>query len=156
VHRAKATFALDSNEDEVTYECSLDGRAFATCPSTVTFSALSPGDHSFAARAKDEAGNVDRTPARRRWRVVDTKPPDTMITDHPRINSNNSSPAFRFRSSEAGSTFECRLDSGSWRSCSSPRTYNSLANGQHVFRVRARDSRGNVDQTPATWTWTIH
>jgi DNA-directed RNA polymerase specialized sigma24 family protein len=26
VHRAKATFALDSNEDEVTYECSLDGR----------------------------------------------------------------------------------------------------------------------------------
>ena len=156
VHRARATFALDSNEDEVTYECSLDGRAFTACPSTVTFSGLSPGNHTVAARAKDEAGNVDRTPARRRWRVVDTNPPETTITDHPRVNSNNSSPTFSFRSSEAGSTFECRLDSGSWRSCASPRTYNSLANGQHVFRVRARDSAGNLDRTPATWTWTIH
>jgi DNA-directed RNA polymerase specialized sigma24 family protein len=156
VHRARATFVLDSNEDEVTYECSLDGRAFAACPSTVTYRALSPGDHTFAARARDEAGNVDRTPARRRWTFVDTMPPDTMITDHPRINSNDSSPTFRFRSSEAGSTFQCRLDSGSWRSCSSPRTYNSLANGQHVFRVRARDAGGNVDRSPASWTWTIH
>jgi DNA-directed RNA polymerase specialized sigma24 family protein len=156
VHRSRATFALDSNEVEVTYECSLDGRAFTACPPTVTFRVLPPGDHTFAARARDEAGNVDGTPARRRWTIVDTARPNTTITDHPPTNSSDSSPTFRFRSSEAGSTFECRLDSGSWRSCSSPRTYNSLANGQHVFRVRARDLGGNVDQTPATWTWTIH
>jgi RNA polymerase sigma factor (sigma-70 family) len=156
VHRAKATFVLDANEDPVTYECRLDGRAFAPCSATVTFAGLEAGEHRFAARAEDDEGNVDRTPARRRWRVVDESAPNTTITDHPGVNSNDSSPTFRFRSSESGSSFECRLDSGSWKACSSPKTYNDLANGHHVFRVRARDASGNVDASPATWTWTIH
>jgi DNA-directed RNA polymerase specialized sigma24 family protein len=156
VHRSRATFALDSNEDEITYECSLDGRTFQSCGSTVTFSGLAAGEHTFAARARDKAGNVDRTPARRRWTIVDTHRPDTTITSHPHVNSNDSSPTFEFRSSEAGSHFECRLDGGSWRRCSSPKTYQNLAPGQHVFRVRARDASGNVDSSPASWTWTIH
>jgi DNA-directed RNA polymerase specialized sigma24 family protein len=156
VHRPKATFVLDSNEDEVTYECSLDGRTFQSCGSTATYRGLAAGEHTFVARATDRAENVDRTPARRRWTVVDTHRPDTTITSHPRVQSNDSSPTFKFRSSEAGSHFECRLDGGSWRQCSSPRTYQNLASGQHVFRVRARDASGNVDSTPASWTWTIH
>ena len=155
VHRTKATFVLDANEDLVTYECSLDGRAFAPCSTTVRFTGLKAGEHTFAARAEDDKGNVDQTPARRRWTVVDDSPPQTTISDHPRVNSHDSSPTFRFRSSEAGGTFECRLDSGSWKACSSPKTYHGLTAG-HVFRVRARDASGNVDQSPATWTWTIH
>jgi hypothetical protein len=87
---------------------------------------------------------------------VDTSSPDTRITSHPRVNSNDSSPTFEFRSSESGSHFECRLDGGSWSLCSSPKTYQGLASGRHVFRVRARDAAGNVDRTPASWTWTIH
>jgi DNA-directed RNA polymerase specialized sigma24 family protein len=156
VHRSKATFVLDSNEDEVTFECSLDGRAFVACSSTVTLTRLAAGEHTFAARAKDKADNVDGTPARRRWTVVDTSRPQTTITDHPRASSNDRSPTFRFRSSDAGSAFECRLDGGAWRLCSSPKTYSGLANGEHVFRVRARDEARNVDRTPATWTWRIH
>ncbi len=156
VHRTKATFALDANEDEVTYECSLDGHAFETCASTVAYRGLAAGEHTFLARARDDAGNVDRTPARRRWTIVDTSRPDTTITSHPRVNSNDSSPTFKFRSSEAGSQFECRLDAGAWRRCSSPKTYQGLSAGQHTFRVRARDASGNVDSTPASWTWTIH
>jgi RNA polymerase sigma factor (sigma-70 family) len=156
VRRARATFALDANEDEVTYECSVDGRAFVACASTVVLTDLAAGEHTFAARAKDEADNVDRTPARRRWTVVDATQPNTTITEHPRVNSNDSSPTFRFRASESRSRFECRLDDGAWRACSSPKTYNGLADGQHVFRVRARDGARNVDGTPATWTWTIH
>jgi hypothetical protein len=156
VHRSKATFTLDANEDEVTYECSLDGNAFRACASTVSFRGLAAGEHTFRARARDDAGNVDQTPARREWTIVDTSSPDTTITSHPRVNSNDSSPTFEFRSSDRGSRFECRLDGGSWRRCSSPKTYQGLASGQHVFRVRARDPAGNVDRTPASWTWTIH
>lgn len=156
VHRTKATFGLDSNEDEVIYECSLDGGAYQACAPNVAYVGLAAGRHLFLARARDEAGNVDGSPARRRWTVVDTSRPDTTITDHPRVSSRDRSPTFRFRSSESGSTFECRLDAGSWRSCSSPRTYSALALGSHVFRVRARDATGNVDRTPATWSWTIH
>jgi DNA-directed RNA polymerase specialized sigma24 family protein len=156
VHRARASFVLEANEAPVTYECSVDGRAFVPCAMTVILTGLEAGEHRFAARAKDDKGNVDGTPARRRWTVVDESAPNTSITDHPGTNSNNSSPTFRFRSSESGSTFECRLDSGTWKACSSPKSYHGLANGQHIFRVRARDASGNVDQSPATWTWTIH
>jgi hypothetical protein len=156
VHRPRATFVLDANEDSVTYECSLDGNAFRVCATTVVYRGLAAGEHTFLARARDVAGNVDRTPARREWTVVDNSSPDTTITSHPRVNSNDSSPTFKFRSSEAGSRFECRLDGGSWSRCSSPKTYQGLGPGQHVFRVRARDATGNVDGTPASWTWTIH
>ena len=156
VHRSKATFVLDANEDEVTYECSLDGNAFRVCSATVVLRGLATGEHTFLAQARDEAGNVDRTPARREWKVADTSSPETTITSHPRVDSNDSSPTFKFHSSEGGSRFECRLDGGSWSSCSSPKTYEGLASGQHVFRVRARDVAGNVDRTPASWTWTIH
>ena len=135
-----------------------DGRnllalAFALPGSTFVGVDLAP---SAVARAKDEADNVDKTPARRRWTVVDATRPNTTITEHPKLSSNDSSPTFRFRSSEPRSRFECRLDDGAWQACSSPKTYNGLGNGQHVFRVRARDAAGNVDGSPATWTWTIH
>jgi DNA-directed RNA polymerase specialized sigma24 family protein len=156
VHRTKATFGVDSNEDEVTYECSLDGRAYQACAANVAYVGLEAGEHTFLARARDEAGNVDSTPARRRWTVVDSSRPDTTITEHPRVSSRDTSPTFTFRSSEPGSSFECRLDAGAWRSCSSPKTYHGLANGSHVFRVRARDASGNADRTPASWSWTIH
>jgi hypothetical protein len=156
VRQKKATFGLDSNEDEVTFECSLDGAAYQACASTVTYVGLAPGEHTFRARAEDEAENVDATPARRRWTIVDRSPPNTIITTHPRVTSRDRSPTFRFRSSESSSTFECRLDSAPWRACSSPKTYGGLGGGQHFFRVRARDDAGNLDPTPATWSWRIH
>jgi hypothetical protein len=156
VHRRKAKFVLDANEDTVTYECSLDDAAFAPCGANVVYTGLALGEHTFRARAKDEEDNVDRTPAKQSWTVVDTTPPQTTISSHPGISSSDTSPTFKFRSTESGSRFECRLDGGAWRSCSSPKTYTGLSAGQHVFRVRARDVSGNVDRTPASWTWTIH
>jgi DNA-directed RNA polymerase specialized sigma24 family protein len=156
VHRTTAKFALDANEDEVTYECRLDGDPFGPCSSTVEYKGLASGEHTFEARARDEAGNVDRTPARRTWTVVDTKKPETTIVSHPRKRSGDASPTFKFRSSEVGSRFECRLGGGPWQSCSSPKTYTGLAHGRHVFRVRAQDASGNVDRTPASWTWNLH
>ena len=156
VHRAKAKFALDANEAPVTFECSLDDAAFTPCGATVVYTELTLGGHTFRARAKDEEENVDGTPVKRTWTVVDTTAPQTTISSHPGISSTDASPTFKFRSSESGSRFECRLDGSAWRSCSSPRTYTGLPAGQHSFRVRARDSSGNIDRTPASWTWTIH
>ena len=155
VQRRKAKFALDANEDEVTFECSLDDAAFSPCGATVVYAGLTLGEHTFKARARDEQDNVDRTPVNRIWTVVDTTSPQTTISSHPAIISADTSPTFKFRSTESGSRFECRLDGRAWRSCSSPKAYAGLATGQHVFRVRARDASGNVDRTPASWTWTI-
>ncbi len=47
-----------------------------------------------------------------------------------------------------GMAFECRLDKGRFKPCRSPKTYRRLKSGHHVFRVRAVDASGQVDQTP--------
>lgn len=52
---------------------------------------------------------------------------------------------------EPDARFECKLDRRSWASCASPKTLK-LKVGRHVFRVRAVDAAGNVDQTPAKAT----
>ena len=87
--------------------------------------------------------------------TADTTPPDTTITSGPANPTSSTSASFAFTSSESGSTFECRIDSGSWSSCTSPKSYSSLANGSHTFDVRATDAASNTDATPASQTWTI-
>jgi hypothetical protein len=85
----------------------------------------------------------------------DTTPPETKIDSGPAASTTSTSASFSFSSSESGSTFECRLDGGAWASCTSPKDYAGLAVGSHAFDVRATDAAGNVDSSPATWSWTI-
>jgi acid phosphatase type 7 len=88
----------------------------------------------------------------------DTTPPDTFIDSGPSGTVNTRSATFTFSSSEPGSTFECSLDNAdiaAFRSCSSPKKYTRLANGNHTFYVRATDAAGNTDQIPASLTWTV-
>jgi hypothetical protein len=80
--------------------------------------------------------------------------PTTAITNGPAAGTNDPTPSFAF-SSQPGTSFECRLDSGSYVPCSSPRTTSHLADGSHRFSVRARDPSGNVDPTPASRTFTV-
>jgi hypothetical protein len=86
---------------------------------------------------------------------ADIKPPDTSITRGPAATVSTTTVSFAFSSSESGSTFECKRDNGAWQACISPKGYSSLAAGAHAFSVRAIDAAGNVDPTPATWSWTI-
>jgi hypothetical protein len=72
----------------------------------------------------------------------DVDPPQTRIVSRKKLT-------FRFKSSEAGSTFQCKMDKGRWRKCKSPKKYKRLSAGNHTFRVRARDLVGNLDLTPA-------
>lgn len=85
----------------------------------------------------------------------DTTPPDTTITGGPSGDTTATSASFNFTSTETGSTFECKLDTGTYASCTSPKAYSGLAVGSHTFTVRATDAAGNVDASPATRTWNI-
>jgi len=49
----------------------------------------------------------------------------------------------------ADTTFRCKLDSGPFTPCRSPKTYRALKPGRHVFRVQASDALGQIDKTPA-------
>jgi hypothetical protein len=150
VASTSATFTFTATET-ATFQCSLDGAAFAACTSPVGYSGLAQGSHTFQVQATDGVGNQDATPASRTW-SVDTTVPDTTITSAP---ANNSAPpaTFTFTSNEAAATFECRLDGAAFTPCASPLTYSSLAKAQHTFDVRARDAAGNTDATPASHTW---
>ena len=66
--------------------------------------------------------------------------PDTQIDSGPTGPTNDPNPSFAFSSSEPNSTFECRLDSGAWSACSSPKGFSNLTDGPHTFEVRATDA----------------
>jgi 3-deoxy-D-arabino-heptulosonate 7-phosphate (DAHP) synthase len=149
-----ATFAFSSNDGGATFECSLDGAVFAPCTSPVSYSGLAEGSHEFKARAKDAAGNVDPTPATHAW-TIDSSAPETTIASGPSNPTTATDATFAFSSSEGGSTFECSLDGGAFIVCTSPATYSGLGLGSHTFEVRAIDSAGNRDLSPATYVWTI-
>ena len=87
--------------------------------------------------------------------AIDLVPPDTTITAGPPSKVASREAELRFASSEAGSTFECRLDTGGWQECSSPRRYSSMQDGDHVFEARASDAAGNADPTPSHHGWTV-
>jgi hypothetical protein len=147
-----ATFTFSSNEAGSTLECRLDAASFASCTSPKTYSSLADGAHTFHVRATDPAGNTG-TEAAYTW-TVDTVSPVATIGSGPPSATDQTSATFTFSSNEPGSTFECRLDSGSFTLCTSPKTYSSLADGAHTFGVRATDPAGNTG-TEATYSWTI-
>jgi FG-GAP-like repeat len=141
-------FALASDEPQAQFECALDGAGFLPCASRYELGALGGGDHTLLVRARDPAGNVDGTPARRTW-TVDTTPPETSILDGPTGVVQDDTPAFAFAADEPASTFECSLGDAAFQPCTSPHEPASLTDGDHLFRVRARDARGNVDPSAA-------
>jgi hypothetical protein len=87
---------------------------------------------------------------------VDTTAPDTSISSGPADPSSATNASFSFAATETGSAFECKLDAGSFASCTAPKSYSALGAGSHTFSVRATDTAGNTDASPASWTWTIN
>ena len=68
-----ATASFTSDDAAATYECKVDGGAFAACTSPVTYSGLAPGTHTFSVRGTDVYGNVG--PIASREFVIASAPP---------------------------------------------------------------------------------
>ncbi len=117
----------------------------------------SDGVKTVYVRFKDGAGNWS-TPARDEI-TLDTARPDTTITRKPTTPTSNKVAIFEFTSSELASSFTCSIDSGPAASCTSPLTTTVTGTGgagySHNFSVYATDAAGNVDQSPATYTWIV-
>ncbi|MGZ4308066.1 MAG: Ig-like domain-containing protein [Gaiellaceae bacterium] len=148
------TFTFSSSEGGSTFQCRIDSAAFAACSSPWTSAPLADGPHTFEVKATDAAGNTDATPASRSF-TVDTVAPQTTIDWGPGEFTGDNTPGFGFSSNEAGSTFECRVDSGSFLACTSPKYTGPFADGAHTFQVRATDAAGNTDASPASQSFTV-
>ena len=68
-HSAKANLTSRSTDPGSTFQCSLDGREFSSCPAEKSYEHLGEGVHTFRVRAYDPAGNADPTPAEWTWTV---------------------------------------------------------------------------------------
>jgi hypothetical protein len=67
--KRKARFRFASGELGSTFSCKLDKKRFRPCASPKTYKKLQPGRHVFRVRARDRAGNLDATPAVKRFKI---------------------------------------------------------------------------------------
>jgi hypothetical protein len=177
---ATATFTYESSESGSSFECALDGAAFASCPSAgITYSGLADGPHSFQVRATDASANVDPTPAGYSFSValsapaaplpaavpsgpatrpppsaLAPAPPQTILSGKPGATTHDRTPSFRFRADAAGASFECAVDKGAFKACRSPFTAKSLKPGRHTFTVRAL-AGGLADPSPVKFSFRV-
>jgi subtilisin family serine protease len=84
--------------------------------------------------------------------------PSTSFAKHPkktvRIRGRSVRLVFRFRSDQAGVAFLCKVDKSAFRSCGA-KLSRSFRPGRHVVRVKARNSAGLVDPTPAVFRFRV-
>lgn len=153
---ASATFTFLSPDagPGATFQCALDGSAFADCSSPRMYSGLAEGSHTFQVRVRDAGGNFDPTPATDTW-TIDLTAPETMLVAAPSGAVAAASASFTFTSTEANVTFSCSLDGAGMAPCTSPFTATGLAQGPHAFAVVATDAAGHADPSPATAAWTV-
>jgi hypothetical protein len=149
-----AKFTFIATKPGSKFQCQLDDGAYSACTSTTTYEGLHDGQHIFSVKATDAVGNADLTPDSFTW-TIDTVPPDTTITSRPPAQTESASAHLAFNSTKTGSTFQCQLDGSNYAACTSPQGYAGLAEGTHSFSVKATDAIGNVDPTPASYSWTI-
>jgi Tol biopolymer transport system component len=76
--KSKAKYKFTSSEPDSTFECKLKGKGlkkavkeFGDCDSPRKYKRLDEGKFKFSVRAIDVAGNVDLTPAKDKFQVVD-------------------------------------------------------------------------------------
>ena len=111
------------------------------------------------ARPRATSGRSARSPPASR--------PRRRSSPGPTSRPSAPTPTFEFLASERNATFECRVDAAEFGPCAwtgvpgvligtrGTITYNGLSVGTHTFQVRAIDADGNVDATPAAWTWRV-
>ena len=158
-----ATFSFRGSDNAtpgpyLTYECRLDGAAWAACTSPITYPDLTLEDHVFEVRTTDLAGNADASPPAYAWSIVappeDHVAPQTEIVSGPDAVTVATTSTFVFTSDDPTATFVCALDDDEGSACASPWSIE-VGEGVHSLEIHAIDPAGNEDDTPATWTWEV-
>jgi Bacterial Ig-like domain/RTX calcium-binding nonapeptide repeat (4 copies)/Glycosyl hydrolase catalytic core len=116
----------------------------ATCSFCASAGLLEPDRTPKPALSAFEGFSAETTAPRA---SITAGPGDGGLTRDP-------TPTFTLSSNEAGTTFTCRVDSGSFAACGSPFTTANLADGSHLLEVKAIDAAGN-ESTIAARSFTV-
>ena len=142
-----ATFAFTTTKPATT-KCRIDGAAYATCTSPVTFTGLTQGLHLFDLKATAN-GKTVAIPSYRF--TVDTTAPTVAFTDVPAALTNLRSATLSFNTVDAVST-TCMIDAATPVACTSPVSYSALGDGWHGVTVAVIDAAGNTANAFYGWT----
>lgn len=108
---------------------------------------VAPEEHPCASTGNTSGGGAGGQDGR--------SAPQTKLRRKPPHRTRDRTPTFRFTSGEPHSTFQCKLDRKRFRRCRSPFTAKRLTVGRHTFMVRARDSSGTLDPSPASYRFRV-
>ena len=165
----------DPTEDAVGFTCRPDGDAWRDCGGSgdaawqrtfIWAGPLTDGLHTLEVSAYDAVGNLSDIAV---WQgTVDSIDPETELLSGPtEVTVPGSNARFVFDDPTRDAVgFECRApDSTEWDGCgewdddAAAHVYQwdgELRDNQsYRFEVRAIDAAGNVDETPAEWSWTV-
>lgn len=147
------TLNFSSNYATATFMCRLDGGSYSPCVSPVAYSNLAVGSHKFEVYGIAN-NQTDPVGANFQWTIA--APATTTITSVTPTApvTNQTSMTVAFASNYPTATFTCQLDTGSASACTSPATFNSLGNGDHLLKVFAA-MPGSKDTTGASYRWTV-
>ena len=158
----QASFEFSSSAtDLASFECRRDSELFASCLSPKNYTSLSDGSHTFHARARDIAGNLDPTPASYPWTVDTVAPPAPSITSPANDSFDNDGNFDVSGTAEANSTVTIlegptNIDtanadgSGDWS-----KGLVGVAEGPHTYKATATDAATNTSPESNAVTVTV-
>ena len=106
------------------------------------------GAYCYWVEATDGLGLSDSLPVDVTY---DATPPLVSITGGKPANPTPATGATFTFTADPG-TVECKLDTGAFASCSSPKSLSLLTEASHTFTVRSTDAAGNIGSDVYTWT----
>jgi hypothetical protein len=148
-----ASFVLAADDSEAVFHYELDGASWISTVKNFTLTGLAEGTHTIRARATDQAGNTDATPAEYSWQI-DLTGPTVSFDTFPANYINRTFANFVFSSNEASTIYNCQLDGGSWQTCAAAPTFASLSEDAHTLLVYGVDPAGNRGGT-STHPWQV-
>jgi hypothetical protein len=179
IYTTTATFTWSGSDPEnagkLTFSYNLDETGWSEFAdiTTVTFSNLVIGSHIFKVKAKDADGNEEANPVERIFEVLkklDEIPPDTTIDSGPTGSIKpGETVTFTFSGQDNETTasellFAFKLNDEAWSSPSqkdmvfageNKAVFKDMQKGKYTFYVKAIDSSGNEDPSPASWKFEV-
>jgi hypothetical protein len=115
---------------------------------SIVDSSVTDGAYCYWIEATDGVGVSDSSPVDITYDATD---PVVAITGSKPANPTSATVATFTFTADSG-TVECKLDTGAFSSCSSPKSLSGLSEASHTFTVRSTDAAGNVGSDFYTWT----
>ncbi|WP_075207502.1 adventurous gliding motility protein AgmC, partial [Archangium violaceum] len=132
------------------------GRATSNSSGIYVFSPPADlAEKTYTVQAALEVEGVQSSKSAANTFTVDVTRPNTFIDSGPATPTNATSAMFDFSASEPGVRYECSLNGAAFTTCTDPVTFTDLTERVHTLEVRAIDAAGNVDDSPASYTWTV-